>query len=141
ALNAERHVTRQVARSGIEELEPRKALALPSLDLQDREHREDFERRMQGHPGLSPENLERYYQAQVIWDEAMAERSAEWIGRHAPVRRLMIVAGQAHCQRPAIPARMERRGVRRVSTVLLASEDAPVEDVSGYDYALVVGPR
>lgn len=139
ALNPPRELTREVARVGIDRLDARRAQDLPTLDFQNAQHRADFERRMQHHPGLNPEKLESYYQAQVIWDEGMAERSAEWLLARAPIRRLLIIAGQAHCQRPAIPARIERRGAGRARGMLLTTSEPEVELAKGFDYALVVG--
>lgn len=139
ALNAPKELTREVAKSGIDGLGARRAYELPELDLNDEEHRADFQRRMRNHPGLRPESLDRYYQAQVLWDEVMAERAASWLIRHAPVRRLMIVAGQAHCQRSAIPARIERRGAGRVKSVLLSTQEPTAELAERFDYVLIVG--
>lgn len=139
ALNARREVTRAVAKDGLDSLDSRLAYELPALNLSDERHRERFEARMHGHPGLSQENLQRYYEAQVVWDETMADRSASWLTAHAPVRRLLIVAGQAHCERSAIPARLERRGKYRVRNVLLATETPDAEVAGEFDYAVIVG--
>jgi len=139
ALNARGELTSHVAREGLADLPPSLAYDMPELDLNDPEHRADFERRMKGHPGLEPGDLDRYYAAQVIWDETMAENAHRWLERHLPVRRLLIVAGRAHCQRSAIPSRIERRAARRVAALVLAADSVPTDEKTHFDYALVVG--
>jgi uncharacterized iron-regulated protein len=94
---------------------------------------------MHAHPGVDAENLERFYAAQVVWDETMAESASRWLAAHAPVRRLLVVAGQAHCQRSAIPNRLERRGVRHVAAIWLGTERPDPHVAKHYDYALIVG--
>jgi uncharacterized iron-regulated protein len=141
ALNARRELTRAVREGGLDSLNAQRAYELPGLDLDDRQHRADFERRMQGHPGLTRATLEKYYQAQVVWDEAMAERVARWLSAHAPVRRMLIIAGEAHCQRSAIPARTERRGDFDVRSVLLGDGEPDPAAAASYDYALIVEKR
>jgi uncharacterized iron-regulated protein len=140
ALNAEEELTQHIARHGLDAVEGKLAKSLPSLDLYDIEHRRDFERAMQGHPGLTPARLDNYYAAQVVWDETMAARAASWLSEHAPMRRLLVIAGRAHCQKHAIPARIERRVAGRVVSVVLSTEKPSPELRARYDFALIVGP-
>jgi len=133
-LNARRTLVRRVATVGLEGLTRHERYQLPELDLANAEHAAEFDRRMQHHPGRAP----GYYAAQVVWDETMADTATRWVLDHAPVRRLLVVAGQAHCHRSAIPLRAERRGLVSVSAVLLATEPPPPEAARGYDYALIV---
>ena len=88
---------------------------------------------MGGHPGGDSQEqaqmLERYYAAQVIWDEAMAELSADWLSQRAPVRKLVVFAGKAHCAYSAIPARAERRGDFVAVSVLPVSGGEPMKAI------------
>ncbi|MFZ5897413.1 MAG: ChaN family lipoprotein [Myxococcota bacterium] len=138
ALNTAPSLTERVAKNGLAGLDHWTASRLPELDLSDAEHRADFERRMQKHPGVDAENLDNYYAAQVLWDESMAEASARWLNLHTPVRRLLIVAGQAHCQRSAIPKRLQRRGARKAAALLLGTEKPAPELAARYDFAVLV---
>jgi uncharacterized iron-regulated protein len=140
ALNARSEVTSHIPREGLADLPQSLGYDLPELDLSDPEHRADFERRMKDHPGIEPGDLDRYYAAQVVWDETMAENAGRWLDRHTPVRRLLIIAGQAHCQRSAIPSRIERRAARRVAALLLATAPLTSDEKAPFDYALIVGP-
>ncbi|HET9929652.1 MAG TPA: ChaN family lipoprotein [Polyangiaceae bacterium] len=138
ALNASKTTTAKIRKGGLAALGEWKTSQLPELDLSDREHRADFERRMKKHPGVEAENLDNYYAAQVVWDETMANTSVRWLNRHTPVRRIFIVAGQAHCQRSAIPKRVVRRGVPKAAALLLTTKRPSAEASKQYDYAVVV---
>jgi uncharacterized iron-regulated protein len=148
ALNAPRELSQAVAKHGIEALPASERALLPQLDLDNREHRAFFEAAMgmkfgaaagsSPHAGLSLENL---YAAQVTWDETMATMSAGWLGQQRD-GLLIIIAGSAHCQRTAIPARIERRGpspvvaARALRTSELGKSDAPADDA--FDLLLVL---
>jgi len=136
ALNASRELTHSVAESGINGLSPRLRRQLPrELDLEDREHRAEFERLMANHPRAEGMDLENFYAAQVVWDETMADNAANWVSQRAPIRQLVILAGSAHCRHAAIPSRIERRQPLRTAGVRLSAEaDA---DSEGFDYTLV----
>lgn len=158
ALNASTELTRAIGREGLAALPPDLAGELPELDLEDADHRALFDVLTEGHPGhASPDDM---YAAQVVWDESMATRAADWLANRAPARKLVILAGRAHCARSAIPSRIERRGPFRAISVLpeVASgnppersddtapqantESAPSEAEaalrSGYDYRFVM---
>lgn len=136
ALNASRELTHSVAENGLAQLSPRLRRQLPAqLDLEDREHRAEFERLMAGHPHGAGIDLDNFYAAQVVWDETMAENAASWVSAHAPLRQLLIVAGSAHCRQEAIPSRIERREPLRVTSVRLSADTGA--DSEGFDYTLV----
>ncbi len=95
ALNARRELTRAVAKHGLA-LSPELERELPALDLYDPNHRALFDELMAGHPKGhgSPDNL---YAAQVVWDETMAARASDFLLGFRPVRKLLVIAGLAHC--------------------------------------------
>lgn len=137
ALNARRELTRSVAYRGVHGLTPELARELPELDLENQAHRRNFERLMQHHPGHG--SLERFYQAQVVWDETMAQRAAAFLGAHRPSRKVLVVAGLAHCASPAIPQRIARRVSARAASVLPSVGQPAATEL--YDYALVMTPE
>jgi len=138
ALNASQELTRAVAQNGLDGLTLKQRRRLPEMDLNDAEHRARFERWMHDHPGVDDDSVDRFYAAQLVWDETMATASASWLSRHAPMRRMLILAGRAHCERTAIPRRLERRGARRVAAIWLGAEPPPTQDLHHYDYAVIV---
>jgi uncharacterized iron-regulated protein len=136
ALNASRELTRAISEKGLAQLSPKLRRQLPAeLDLDDREHRAQFERLMADHPHGKGMDLDNFYAAQVVWDETMAANAATWVSARAPLRQLLILAGSAHCQHPAIPSRIERRQRLRVASVRLSAESP--SDSEGFDYTLV----
>lgn len=144
ALGVDRDLTRRVAREGIEGLAEDDAARLPELDLEDREHRRLFETLMSGHPGAPTASLDRFYAAQVIWDESMAELSARFLLERRPLAKLLIAAGVAHCHRSAIVSRLERRTTMQITNLMVArgqpvtqSEGPEAALARGYDYQLV----
>jgi uncharacterized iron-regulated protein len=136
ALNARQELTRSVARRGLDGLSPELKRELPELDLENAAHRQNFERMMEDHPGHG--SLEHFYAAQVVWDETMAERASTFLGGQRPSRKVLIIAGLAHCARPAIPQRIERRSAARTAAVL-PSVGVPA-NTDLFDYALVLTP-
>lgn len=59
--------------------------------------------------------FQRFLQAQVLWDETMAEKIAEFVNAH-PDYQVVVLAGQGHIVYGyGIPGRVERRlGVGKV---------------------------
>jgi uncharacterized iron-regulated protein len=136
ALNASRELTHAVADKGLAALNPRLRHQLPrELDLDDREHRAQFDRLMADHPHPEGMDLDNFYAAQVVWDETMADNAAKWVSKRAPMRQLLVMAGSAHCRYAAIPSRIERRQPLRVASVRLSA--ATNADSEGYNYTLV----
>ena len=143
-LNVARALPRVVARYGVAHLDEHWDGKVPELDLGDREHKRWFRSVMRSHPSphASPD---RMYQAQVVWDEGMAEHAASWLRDRIPGRQLLILAGAGHCWRRAIPKRLERRTSANVVTVrpvVLPTSDHPLPEVEeGYDYLFLMAPE
>ena len=70
--------------------------------------------------------------------ETMAQHAASFLAGNRPSRKILVVAGLAHCARPAIPQRIERRSAARTASVL-PSVGVPA-DAQLFDYALVMTP-
>lgn len=118
ALNAPQEITRTVAREGLEGLTDVQRAALPELDLEVAPHRETVLSTLRHHPNMDETTLERFYAAQVIWDETMAERTAAFMARPDAPARMIVFAGTMHVQRPAVPERAARRGAAPYAIVL-----------------------
>jgi len=143
AFGVPKDVTREVAEKGLEGINPNQRRSLPELDLDVPGHRAVFDSMMTLHPGTEQSDvLDRYYQAQVVWDESMAARAAAWLSQRYPGRKLVILAGAAHCHPSAIPARIRRRAAFTVVSVLpRAKSDGadPARDllVREYEYHIL----
>jgi membrane-associated protease RseP (regulator of RpoE activity) len=79
-------------------------------------------------------SIENFLEAQLIWDESMAERAARYLEAH-PDRYLVVLAGDGHVTRSGIPARFSRRsGVEAVNVLQGEPKEVAPEDA---DYVLV----
>jgi len=144
-LGVSKELSRAVAEKGFDGLDENERRRLsPQMDLESPAHRRLFDHLMVGHPhgsgGTAPTSPSMY-QAQVLWDEAMALRALDYLGGYASVRKLLIVAGEAHCHQSGIPYRMETRSGLNITNVLIAEgTPRPAEDLvaQGYDYQLVL---
>lgn len=138
ALGVPRSITRGVAELGLAELDADRKALLPELDLGNAKHRALFDQQMENHPGAADMDLNRFYEAQVVWDESMADKSAQFLAERLPARKLLILAGALHCHKTAIVDRLQRRGAFDVVSVL-ASVGVPRDDEisRGYDYQFV----
>ncbi|MBC6472701.1 MAG: ChaN family lipoprotein [Hormoscilla sp. GM102CHS1] len=132
AINTPTEVTRKVARSGLEVLTPEDRQYIPPLT----EIRTDnaayrqmlldvFQQHQAGGHGNS-DRFERFFLAQVLWDETMAEAISQFIAAN-PDYQVVVLAGQGHivCGH-GIPTRVARRLNYRPlvqRSVLLRDED------------------
>lgn len=135
ALNAPRDLVRAVARKGVDGLDDEERSQLPELDLSDEVHRGSIEQFFrQHHPptGSSGDSFDRFYAAQVLWDESMADRSVRAFEGDA--RRVLVLAGVGHVAGyRGIPQRILRRVPdARVLTVVplpIDEDESPEEAV------------
>lgn len=144
ALNAPAEVTRAISRGGLEALSPEQRAELPELDTKNELHRAMVEEAFQEHK-MPPDRFERFYLAQLAWDETMADTvAARALAAGAP-RRGFVIAGLSHLRdRLGIPSRAQRRGVSsdRVVIPALLGPEQKLKDVleaGGGDYAWVMG--
>lgn len=120
ALNAPRDLAHAVAKGGLDSLSSDEKKELPEMKPGPGAHRELVREAFGGHPHgrFADAKFERFYAAQVLWDETMADRvAAAMKGAGAP-KHLVVVAGEGHTRKFAVPDRAARRGVQPYVTVL-----------------------
>jgi len=114
ALNTPTEVTRKVARQGLDSLNlgdrrfipPRSAILLEP-DAYRQRLRQLYNEIHQGKSRSM--DFERFFQAQVLWDETMAERIAQQLQRR-PQTLVIVFVGQGHLfYGDGIPSRVARR--------------------------------
>ena len=114
AINTPSEITRKVARSGLNSLQqedfewipPRAEIDLGSESYRKR-MRETYESFHQG-KGNS-DGFERFFEAQVLWDETMAAAIAQYWLKY-PDRPIVVLVGQGHVLfGDGIPSRVARR--------------------------------
>jgi membrane-associated protease RseP (regulator of RpoE activity) len=87
----------------------------------------DYRRRLQQIHNHHPElNFEYFFEAQLLWDEGMAERAADHLRDH-PERYLVVLAGSGHLTYGSgIPQRLSRR-IELDSVTVINGLDAGIE--------------
>lgn len=131
AINAPREWTRAISRAGLDGLPAEIRSALPELDLTNAAHRAMVMEALSGHSShggvaMEPAALERFYLAQLVWDETMGESVARALSDE-PNARMVVVAGRMHIQGGlGIPRCAGRRRPIR-SLVVLPLSDAEID--------------
>lgn len=121
ALNVATELTSKVGQSGLESLTAEERAMLPrDIDRSDAAYRARLEAIFREHPGSEKRDFERFVDVQLLWDEGMAARAAEYL-RANPSRRMVVLAGNGHLAYGAgIPSRVARR-LRLASAIVLQS--------------------
>ena len=133
ALNVPSSLPPAVAKVGYDGLSPEQRAELPkqiepASDAYKVQLREAFGAHA---PGES--QFEHFVEAQLVWDEGMAESAAEYLAAN-PGRRMVILAGSGHLAFGyGIPQRLQRRTGASYATVL--GNERAIEDAIA-DYVL-----
>jgi uncharacterized iron-regulated protein len=125
ALNIRREITDKVAKSGMDSLTPDEKKELPAqMDFSDDEYRHRLKDVFEEHKNSPDRVFDFFYQAQVIWDETMAQSVDEFL-RRQPDRRMVVIAGGGHLAHGSgIPKRAFRRNGQEYAVII---NDAEVE--------------
>ncbi len=115
ALNTPTEITRLVAKNGLDSLTPEQSKFIPPLSeihTDNAEYRQlmlgIFQQHWADAKGNSPD-FEKFFQAQVLWDETMAEAIAKFIQAN-PGYQVVVLVGQGHIvYNYGIPSRVARR--------------------------------
>lgn len=114
ALNTPTEVTRQVAREGLQSLTPKQRSFIPpfsEIRTDNAEYRQMMLSifKQHQHGSYSSANFERFFLAQVLWDETMAEKIAQFWQAN-PDYQVVVLVGQGHIVYSyGIPSRVARR--------------------------------
>lgn len=137
ALNVPSKISRKVARSGIESLSAAERAQIPQeIDRSDMAYRERLRSVFEAHSerGITPGDFDRFVDAQLIWDEGMAEKAAEFLRKY-PGRHMVILAGSGHLlYGSGIPRRLLRRVP--LDSAIVINADAGVTDPQMADFLL-----
>lgn len=144
ALNAPPTVVRKVSRQGLDSLseEERRSIARHFF-MDDAAHRAYIQEEFKMHMPGGIRDFETFYQAQLVWDETMAESLAVWMVQE-PLDQVVVLAGKGHVnQRFGIPERVRRRLEHRYAVVVpVATDEAPEAVTSDVgDYLVVTAAK
>jgi aminopeptidase N len=137
ALNVEHGIVSKVFHSGLASLSPDEKAKIPAqLDFSDTVYEERLRKVFQEHKTEKEERFDYFYQAQVLWDEAMAESIADFLKRE-PVYQMVVLAGSGHLAHGSgIPSRVARQ-TKVDSAVILSGADLEIGEA---DYLLSPKP-
>ncbi len=111
ALNIERDLIRKVAQNGVEALSFSDRERLPSIDLKDQAYRSYLQSIYREHQEGVAKDFEKFYQAQILWDEGMAETLSQFLQTpEGKDKTLLVLTGSGHVMfHFGIPNRFYRR--------------------------------
>ena len=137
ALNVPAEISRKTARSGLESLDKDEQRFVPEdLDREVPGYRERIKQSFEMHGEAFQGKLDNFVEAQMLWDEGMANRAAMYL-RENPARQMIVLAGSGHVgYRDGIPDRLERRIHSPVVTVIPQSEPLADDQMSADYYVL-----
>ncbi len=133
ALNTPREITKRITKVGIKGLDKAERAQLPKvIDLSNAAYRKRLKKIYSHHATTSSKKFERFLEAQITWDESMADRAASYLRLH-PSHRIVVLAGGGHIiNRHGIPSRLERRIRSKTAVVLNSSNESPHPDQGDY---------
>lgn len=125
-INAPRWLTGKIAKSGIDSLSAAEKALLPEgFTLGNSAYEDRFREVMEGH--VSEEALERYFQAQSVWDETMADESCRF-HKANPGKDFVIIVGDFHAAYGGgLPDRLKARGCTDTYVITQVLEPAEAQ--------------
>ncbi|MFB3885708.1 MAG: ChaN family lipoprotein [Thermodesulfobacteriota bacterium] len=110
ALNQRQEVVDRVFQSGLDSLSEEEKKSLPiQMDFSDDAYRERLRKVFGEHKDSKAKNFDYFCQAQILWDETMAESVDQFLRTH-PDHQMVVLAGSGHLEYGSgIPRRVARR--------------------------------
>jgi uncharacterized iron-regulated protein len=124
ALNVPSDVVSTVAKVGIAGLSAAQRAYLPKeIPPADEGYKTRLRQAFEGHKDTKPGAFEHFVEAQLTWDEGMAQSAASYLIAN-PDRRMVILAGSGHLMfGSGIPQRLERQTHAAFAIVLNSSDE------------------
>lgn len=118
ALNVDSGIVEKVAQNGINSLTEEEKKNLPTeMDFSDREYKERLREIFNQHSSLRQGNFDFFFQAQILWDETMAESIDRFLRDNSDYQ-IVVLTGNGHLSYGSgIPKRVFRRNGYRYSIV------------------------
>jgi uncharacterized iron-regulated protein len=116
-LNVPREITRQVARQGYQSLNQTQRQELGDVACRVDKEYMDFIRRSYGAHAHGNMQFLYFCEAQMVWDAAMAVNALEYLKQN-PNRSMVLIAGNGHTRKQAIPAQVRQRSELPMTVIL-----------------------
>jgi len=136
ALNIPKELTKRITKVGIAGLNQQQRRQLPTtIDRSNPQYRKRIKTVFGRHATTSSKGFNKFFDAQLAWDEGMAFAAANYLKEH-PNKNMIILAGSGHViNYEGIPSRLDRlAGIK--SAVILNDIDDKNPAQSG-DYLLI----
>lgn len=110
ALNLRRELTKRISSQGIEGLSIQEKADLVEYDLSDLAYRNWLQEIFESHGAkMSEKKMQNFYEAQILWDETMADSAVEAM-KAQDAKRIIMLVGRGHFEWDwGIPSRVRRR--------------------------------
>jgi len=120
ALDVLEEIQRKVGKSGIDSLNAQEKKHLPDdIDRSNKKYREFLLSIYNRHPTTDSQVFDNFIDVQLVRDESMAQRTADYMDKH-PDKRMIVLAGGGHLVYGyGIPQRVTRRLVKADSAIVL----------------------
>lgn len=125
ALNLPAEISKKVARKGLESLSDEELEQVPvELYWSNTVYKTRLRQIFEEHPEGEIKNFDDFYQAQVLWDETMAQSIHDYLNNN-PDRQMVVLAGNGHIAfGDGIPSRTCRRGKYDQAIIANATRDS-----------------
>ncbi len=119
-LNAPREVVNKIARQGLAGLTPEERRRVAeTFDSTNQEHRKYVFEEYERHVKASIKDFETFYEAQLAWEETMAETLVQALKALPETTRVVVLIGNGHIwEGRGVPRNARRRLVHRYRTII-----------------------
>ncbi len=133
ALNLPTEISKKVARKGLDSLTEEQKEQIPKdMDLSNEDYKTWLKSIFSEHSQESIQDFKYFYQAQVLWDETMAETITKYLKDH-PDYSMVVIAGAGHMAYGyGIPSRVKRRGGYSYSIILCSGGETVDPSMSDF---------
>ena len=133
ALNLPAEISKKVARKGLGSLSSEELKQVPvDIDWSNTVYKIRLRQIFKEHPESEIKNFDDFYQAQVFWDETMAQSIHDYLVNN-PDRQMVVLVGNGHIAfGDGIPSRTFRRGKYDQSIIVNVTNDNLEQDMADF---------
>lgn len=131
AINAPPEVVRKISHNGLASLDPdERAQIAGDFDFTKTEHRNMIQNEYDQHPQEHFKDFQSFYEAQLAWEETMAETLAQYLEARPAGAQLLVIIGNGHIiNKSGVPQRTYRQLPVDYKTIVTIPVDAGEESI------------
>ena len=110
-LNIPPRIANKIAKGGLAALSPaERSQVAPHIDFDNPQHRQYLEQQLKHHPKAEIKDFQTFYEAQLAWEETMAQTLAQTLPTLGHNGQILVLIGMGHVShRFGVPQRTWRR--------------------------------